>query len=156
MELFGGAVTLDLPDGLLDASQIRQVPDNQEVFLSREDSSFSIIVEIVEPPSEPVAEDSLAAYYFQDLAEETDSAFTVSDQGRDHNINGTLVWISGHLQCMNLKETRQSSCFMTVIVLNEVSAHILITWNNCKLSCEQILTHCRSWSVKDWSLFATK
>ncbi|CDR40202.1 CYFA0S04e05798g1_1 [Cyberlindnera fabianii] len=32
-ELWGGAITTNIPDGLVDASQFRQVPDTQEVFL---------------------------------------------------------------------------------------------------------------------------
>jgi hypothetical protein len=32
--LYGGAITVDIPQGFLDASTIRPVPDNQEVFTS--------------------------------------------------------------------------------------------------------------------------
>ncbi|KAK9447825.1 uncharacterized protein V1518DRAFT_420529 [Limtongia smithiae] len=49
--LFGGAITIDLPDGFLDASTFRQVPDNQEVFVSQDSSETndtSIIIELVE------------------------------------------------------------------------------------------------------------
>ncbi|KAI8622709.1 hypothetical protein BC830DRAFT_1052748, partial [Chytriomyces sp. MP71] len=45
--LFGGAISLLLPNGYVDASQLRQVPDNQEVFVSSTDNS-SIIVELLE------------------------------------------------------------------------------------------------------------
>lgn len=37
--LYGGAITISLPKGLLDASDIRQVPDTQEVFLCSSESS---------------------------------------------------------------------------------------------------------------------
>ena len=32
--LYGGAITVSLPSTLIDASDVRQVPDHQEVFLS--------------------------------------------------------------------------------------------------------------------------
>ncbi|CAH7675244.1 hypothetical protein PPACK8108_LOCUS10229 [Phakopsora pachyrhizi] len=42
--IFGGAITVDLPSGMIDASNLRQVPDQQEVFLSP-NSDLSIIIE---------------------------------------------------------------------------------------------------------------
>ncbi|KAK5057552.1 hypothetical protein LTR84_011552 [Exophiala bonariae] len=44
-ELYGGAITVELPTDLIDSSDIRQIPDHQEVFLSRE-TLTSIIIEI--------------------------------------------------------------------------------------------------------------
>ncbi|RPD65918.1 Mog1p/PsbP-like protein [Lentinus tigrinus ALCF2SS1-6] len=46
-ELFGGSITTTLPTTLIDASNFRQVPDTQEVFISR-DSGVSIIVEVLQ------------------------------------------------------------------------------------------------------------
>jgi hypothetical protein len=62
-ELFGGAITANLPNGYLDArfvvqyaslkwtalmySDMRQIPDNQEVFLSS-NSETSVIFEILQ------------------------------------------------------------------------------------------------------------
>lgn len=56
-ELFGGAITTDIPSGLLDASELRQVPDTQEVFLNPTENTTdysqlnkddSIIVDLME------------------------------------------------------------------------------------------------------------
>lgn len=46
-DLYGGALSVSLPHGLIDTSDLRQVPDHQEVFLSRH-SLTSIIFEINE------------------------------------------------------------------------------------------------------------
>jgi len=46
-ELFGGAITTDIPEMFIDASRLRQVPDNQEVFLSPVDD-VTFIIEILE------------------------------------------------------------------------------------------------------------
>ncbi|KAI0505361.1 Mog1p/PsbP-like protein [Xylaria bambusicola] len=45
--LFGGALVCDLPTNFADVSQLRQVPDNQEVYIDK-DGFTSIIIEINE------------------------------------------------------------------------------------------------------------
>ena len=45
--LFGGAITVSLDGDYLDASDMRQVPDNQEVLLSRT-TNVSVIVEVLQ------------------------------------------------------------------------------------------------------------
>lgn len=45
--LFDGALSSDIPEQFADVSQIRQVPDNQEVFIDK-DGFTSIIIEITE------------------------------------------------------------------------------------------------------------
>jgi len=46
-ELYGGAIVVALPDDVVDASDLRQIPDHQEVFL-RQKTLTSIIFEINE------------------------------------------------------------------------------------------------------------
>ncbi|KAJ9659411.1 hypothetical protein H2198_003140 [Neophaeococcomyces mojaviensis] len=46
-DLYGGAMTVSLPTDLVDASNLRQIPDHQEVFL-RKNALTSIIFEINE------------------------------------------------------------------------------------------------------------
>ncbi|KAI0803453.1 Mog1p/PsbP-like protein [Xylaria sp. FL0064] len=54
--LFGGALVCDLPTNFADVSQLRQVPDNQEVYIDK-DGFTSIIIEI----NERVGEDGSSA-----------------------------------------------------------------------------------------------
>jgi hypothetical protein len=49
-KLYGGAIEALIPAHVQDASQFRQIPDNQEVFVSS-DSDDSIIIELLEPAS---------------------------------------------------------------------------------------------------------
>ena len=46
-DLFGGAIQAPIPGEYRDVAQLRQVPDNQEVFVA-EDSDDSVIVELLE------------------------------------------------------------------------------------------------------------
>ena len=66
-ELFGGAITCDLPPQFRDVSRFRQVPDNQEVFVDK-DSDMSIIFEVLEHDEE-ITDDAAALHYFEDLAD---------------------------------------------------------------------------------------
>lgn len=45
--LFGGALNVDIPDNFADVSKLRQVPDNQEVYIDK-DGFTSVIFEICE------------------------------------------------------------------------------------------------------------
>ncbi|WOO81538.1 Ran guanine nucleotide release factor [Vanrija pseudolonga] len=68
--LFGGAIAFAVPTSYHDASDMRQVPDTQEVFLSHE-SDTSVIVEILQSPTEGDAGRDLyaaAKFHFDSIA----------------------------------------------------------------------------------------
>lgn len=68
--LFGGAISLTLDGHYLDASLVRQVPDNQEVLLSR-DSNVSVILEVLQcvaQETEARAMEQGVRYHFDSLA----------------------------------------------------------------------------------------
>jgi len=70
-EFFGGAITAELPDGLIDASDLRQIPDTQEVLLSP-NSDVTYILEILQSVD---AEDLSEAirFHFDSLAHDNDA-----------------------------------------------------------------------------------
>ncbi|GAA5822053.1 hypothetical protein JCM3770_002263 [Rhodotorula araucariae] len=68
--LYGGAIAAAIPTAFLDASDLRQVPDTQEVFLAP-DSDLSLIVEVLELVREDGSADDLeraARFHFSSLA----------------------------------------------------------------------------------------
>lgn len=65
--LFGGAITLVLPNSFEDVSVIRQVPDHQEVYVDKL-SDMSMIVEIFSY-DETIPNERAALHYFDDLAQ---------------------------------------------------------------------------------------
>ena len=83
--LFGSALAASLPSTFTDVSEMRQVPDHQEVWLDSEGFT-SIVIEILERVEKP----DLAAlqYHLEDLAEE--------DWGE------MRVWKSGEVVCGKL------------------------------------------------------
>ncbi|KAF2758262.1 Mog1p/PsbP-like protein [Pseudovirgaria hyperparasitica] len=71
-DLYGGAITADLPSTYVDVSSFRQVPDHQEVYVDK-DGLTSVIFEIlnyVGPEIAATDEDALK-YHFEDIAEGT-------------------------------------------------------------------------------------
>jgi len=62
--LFGGAIVVELPEKFNDASMLRQIPDNQEVFVHK-DSDISIIIELLEMVDVPANE--MCKYHFNEL-----------------------------------------------------------------------------------------
>ncbi|CAL5226867.1 g9739 [Coccomyxa viridis] len=67
VQLWGGAAEIAVPKVMIDMSDIRPVPDNQEVYMNS-DSGQALVIEIVEPVKPPAGE-SIAAFCFQDLAQ---------------------------------------------------------------------------------------
>ncbi|KAF9466385.1 hypothetical protein BDZ94DRAFT_1251830 [Collybia nuda] len=77
-DLFGGAITALTPANLVDASDLRQIPNTQEVFMYP-DSSISIIVEILEKV-EPLHFNDAIRFHFDSLAHDnTAVSATVDD-----------------------------------------------------------------------------
>ncbi|KAI9670088.1 MAG: hypothetical protein M1829_004816 [Trizodia sp. TS-e1964] len=67
-ELFGGAIKADLPTGYLDVSDIRQVPDNQEIYLDRSGST-NIIFDITERVETTADDQAALVYHLEDIVE---------------------------------------------------------------------------------------
>ncbi|XP_063059428.1 ran guanine nucleotide release factor [Engraulis encrasicolus] len=64
--LFGGALSATIPHSAQDISELREIPDNQEVFAHRT-TDQSIIVELLEYQSQ-VDNEEAARYHFEDVA----------------------------------------------------------------------------------------
>jgi len=69
--LYGGAIAVKTVPDLIDASDIRQVPDNQEVFMYP-DSGVSIIVEILQMVEPAQSEDAIK-FHFASLAHDNNA-----------------------------------------------------------------------------------
>lgn len=69
--LFGGAFSAVLPADFQDVSELREIPDNQEVYAHCH-TDQSIIVELLEY-QEAVADASAARYHFEDVASANDA-----------------------------------------------------------------------------------
>ncbi|KAG2195452.1 hypothetical protein INT47_000417 [Mucor saturninus] len=73
-QLFGGAIVVPVKNTFLDASQFRQIPDNQEVFVDMT-TQQSLIFELLEQVEE--SNEAVAKYHFQQLAEDNEAAESI-------------------------------------------------------------------------------
>ncbi|KAF7728614.1 hypothetical protein EC973_005841 [Apophysomyces ossiformis] len=69
-ELFGGAIVAPINPTFVDASQFRQIPDNQEVFLDMQ-TQQSLIVELLEAVD--AQNEDIARYHFEQVASDNEA-----------------------------------------------------------------------------------
>ncbi|KAJ1919478.1 hypothetical protein H4219_001949 [Mycoemilia scoparia] len=150
-ELFGGAMSTELPSEMLDMSNFRQIPDNQEVFADTNDHSF--IVEIVEM-AENAGDQSIVEYHFKQLVQDNEAADynilereTVSEADKPvikspnpSNSSITISTLTGVQTIAKFNEATKSQdaynqvvIFMAVVRIPEHTADILLT-ANCPVS----------------------
>ena len=81
IELFGGALSASVPASFADVSDIRQVPDHQEVWLDR-NGFTSIVFEILERVEKPDVE--ALKYHLQDIVEEDEGEMRIWTSSEAH------------------------------------------------------------------------
>ena len=121
--LFGGAINTSIPSHFIDASEIRQVPDNQEVWLDPDDET-SLIVELLEPID---AEDGIDAH-FEVLAQDNEASSSRIILKTDvHSDLGPAHLLIGLQQAKKFNDESQVMVILGLIRLN--GADIVITLN---------------------------
>ncbi|KAK4960170.1 hypothetical protein LTR10_003061 [Elasticomyces elasticus] len=88
--LYGGAITCLLPSNFADVSDLRQVPDHQEVYLDK-DGYTSIVVDILARVEKENDQEALK-YHLKDLVQEDEGEVTTWDisevkMGKLHEID---------------------------------------------------------------------
>ncbi|KAF2121934.1 hypothetical protein BDV96DRAFT_134193 [Lophiotrema nucula] len=135
-ELYGGAITVDLPTAFGDVSQIRQVADHQEVYLDSNGYS-SVVFDILERVEKGSDEEALQ-YHFQDLIEGTDDSTNVLEQGgaRMAKIPNAPVYVLTYIQtppptteAPKRPTPDFTSIHLLLLRLKEQSTDIVITVN---------------------------
>ena len=132
--LFGGAARCDVPSNWIDASTLRDVPSNQEVFVN-ESGDTSVIIEILEY-QENVADSEAGKSFFSDIAE-ADAAInsqieSVPRLGEKEFLGTRAVTCSVHGTQVKGKTGPSAipsavAVYMTVIRALSFDADILIT-----------------------------
>eukprot|EP01097_Dermamoeba_algensis_P000882 TRINITY_DN1325_c0_g1_i1.p1 TRINITY_DN1325_c0_g1~~TRINITY_DN1325_c0_g1_i1.p1 ORF type:complete len:190 (-),score=32.51 TRINITY_DN1325_c0_g1_i1:31-600(-) len=180
VDLFGGAIKCELPAGWLDVSNIRQVPDNQEVYMSNTtkpgEEECSIIIELL-ALQDDVPNEQIGLFQFIELAKEEDESLIQDAILQQVEINKQLTtaqdlpqlsaqgvyasYLQGHLW---LSKTRSAvktrvQIYMVDIRLFSVTTDLLITLNYPETASPllppQAILHrlLASLKIEDWSLF---
>jgi hypothetical protein len=109
-ELFGGAITVDLPTRMVDVSDFRPVPDNQEVWTDA-DRDESVIVELLERVDVgPSDAEGAAAWFFRDLAAVNDASV---ESGLSRIVSTTRMTTKDALPSLNGPCEHASMCVGT-------------------------------------------
>eukprot|EP01089_Gocevia_fonbrunei_P012661 TRINITY_DN3055_c0_g1_i1.p1 TRINITY_DN3055_c0_g1~~TRINITY_DN3055_c0_g1_i1.p1 ORF type:complete len:197 (+),score=34.88 TRINITY_DN3055_c0_g1_i1:121-711(+) len=178
-DLFGGGMSVMLPRRFADVSELRQVPDNQEVFVDV-NTDQSIIIELL-ALEENVPNSESIKYFFDDLAESNDAkegATIIQTITLDENkvplfgkdIHKSALLGDQYVSKFNEQSKNKIQLYMANIRLPQVTTDILITLNtpvyistqsSSKVSVdataqnsEQVFMGIlKSIEVKSWSLF---
>ncbi|KAK2636235.1 hypothetical protein Ddye_031027 [Dipteronia dyeriana] len=136
--LFGGAIATIFPHRFEDVSNIRQVPDHQEVFVdpARDES---LIFELLDFKDD-VGDNGSAAWFLQDLATEQDAeGCTLLEQSgvveapglRYRNIPAVVTTAAGQMAISKGRQGREAQnivkVYLTNFRLKEVGTDVLVT-----------------------------
>ncbi|CAG8504106.1 9503_t:CDS:2 [Paraglomus brasilianum] len=139
--LFGGAISTYIPPNFIDVSDIRQVPDNQEVYADV-DTDQSIVVEILQLAQE-ASDDDAAKFHFDSLAHDNDAeGYSTMHQTiplTPSDVPGLLPtarmsFLTGQQQVAKFRENEPEArnlvnIFLAVFRLHEYETDIVITHN---------------------------
>ncbi|KAF2011711.1 Mog1p/PsbP-like protein [Aaosphaeria arxii CBS 175.79] len=131
--LYGGAITVDFPTGFGDASNIRQIPDHQEVWLDA-DGYSSIVVDILEYVNKTSDEEALQ-YHFHDLIDGTGDSTNMLEQASasmpktPNKPVYTLSFIQTPQPNPRKKEPEFVAIHLILLRLKEQATDIMVTVN---------------------------
>ncbi|KAL9096421.1 MAG: hypothetical protein Q9165_001418 [Trypethelium subeluteriae] len=138
IELFGGAIIADYPTTFIDVSDLRQVPDHQEVYIDA-NGLTSIVVDILERPSSEICKDDeeAALYHLKDITDDLDLTHTkvwAAGASRISKVPDAypVLSISATGPVSNLQNSAHQKCTSILLVLlrlEEKQTDIVITIN---------------------------
>lgn len=164
--LFGGALSAVLPHSITDVSELREIPDNQEVF-AHSHTDQSLIIELVEYQGQ-VADQDAARYHFEDIAGSNKAlepgAFEVTSvvplSKPDLSLSDcSSAWMLTGTQCVSKfnEEARNTvTLHLGLLRLPQFSTDVLITFNDPQSispdssSAAPSGTHSEPWTVQDF------
>lgn len=164
--LFGGALSAALPCSAKDISELREIPDNQEVF-AHPHTDQSMIVELVEYQGQ-VEDKDAAKYHFEDIASSNQAsesgAFEVTNvlplSKSDVSLSeSSTVWMLTGMQCVakfNEEARNMVTLHLGLFRLPQFSTDILVTFNDPQRidpdssSATSAETHREPWTVVDF------
>ncbi|KAM4548944.1 ran guanine nucleotide release factor isoform 1-T2 [Odontesthes bonariensis] len=164
--LFGGALSAVIPHSATDISELREIPDNQEVF-AHAHTDQSLIVELLEYQAQ-VSDQDAARYHFEDIA----GSNKASEPGA-FEVTGVVAFPKPELSLLEcscawmLTGTQRVSKFneeardnvtihLGLFRLPQFSTDVLITFNDPQLispdssSAFSVQTHREPWTVQEF------
>ncbi|ORX46477.1 Mog1p/PsbP-like protein [Hesseltinella vesiculosa] len=181
--LFGGAMSTTVKASYLDASQIRQIPDNQEVFIDM-NTQQSLIIELLEKVEH--LNEEAARFHFEQIAEHN-HASSYSIKSVEHEsvdvaaphlpLDTTVYFVRGmqNVAKFNEEAVNHVELVVAIVRLNKVDTDVIISLNvptqvaaessemkdinqieasSVQAIVQEIKLVVASLQVNDWGLFA--
>ncbi|KAI8099784.1 uncharacterized protein BX664DRAFT_322111 [Halteromyces radiatus] len=135
--LFGGSIYTIIKSSYIDASNLRQVPDNQEVFLDMR-TNQSLIIELLEKVEH--LNEEAAKFHFEQIAEHN-NATSYSIKGVEHvsidvaapklPLDTTVYFVRGiqNVAKFNEDAVNHVELVMAVVRLEKVQTDLIISLN---------------------------
>uniref|UniRef100_A0A673CAT0 Ran guanine nucleotide release factor n=1 Tax=Sphaeramia orbicularis TaxID=375764 RepID=A0A673CAT0_9TELE len=164
--LFGGALSAVIPPSATDISELREIPDNQEVF-AHAHTDQSLIVELVEYQAQ-VADHDAPRYHFEDIAGSNKAlepgayevASVVALPKAELSLSeSSSAWMLTGTQCVskfNEEAKNTVTLHLGLFRLPQVSTDILVTFNDPQAinpessSATAEETHTEPWTLLDF------
>ncbi|KAI8967012.1 hypothetical protein BDF20DRAFT_917963 [Mycotypha africana] len=137
--LFGGAIVAPVPKTFVDASQFRQIPDNQEVFVDM-NTQQSLIFELLEEVD--AHKNEIPKFHFQQLAEDneaTDATVISIEKLQPESVSSTISSERTEIYILQgeqkiAKFNEEGACntveiFLAVVRLTQVATDFVISIN---------------------------
>lgn len=147
LDLYGGAITSQFPAGLVDASNLRQIPDNQELFLTPSENTTdysqlnkndSIIVELMEKLDTTTDQEAILEH-FKEISQINASGNEwrlLSTQSVESSIDSAYISIGleparkwGRDESKGKDFTPTLVVILGLIRINKVETDLLVTYN---------------------------
>ncbi|XP_072254957.1 ran guanine nucleotide release factor [Pyxicephalus adspersus] len=138
--LFGGAFSAQLPPSVQDVSELREIPDNQEVF-AHVHTDQSVIIELLEY-QDGMSDPDAARYHFEDVATSNDA------QGKAEVVSVeplplaqlslsscSSAWaLTGHQLVSKFNEQAQNTVtiYMALFRMPQYSTDLLVTFKGLR------------------------
>ncbi|CAN3353080.1 hypothetical protein DICA3_E03774 [Diutina catenulata] len=169
MKLYGGAIELSVPSEAVDASQFREVPDTQEVYILPSSSGKlwdrSLIVDLLEMVTGD-SYDEIIATHICDITEENVKNRQLEDVAVPEIGTARVSYIHFSNERRDASEQGAPQGFVTMlglITLDKVTTDVLITLNipydggdpqaTVEANLAEFTRVVESFSVREWSLF---
>ncbi|KAI8340619.1 hypothetical protein BC941DRAFT_417711 [Chlamydoabsidia padenii] len=135
--LYGGAIYTAIKSSYVDASQIRQIPDNQEVFVDMQ-TQQSLIIELLEKVEQ--LDEDCAKFHFEQIAEHN-NATSYSIESIEHEsvdiaapklpLDTTIYFVRGiqNVAKFNEEAVNHVELVMAVVRLEKVETDLIISLN---------------------------
>lgn len=151
VDLYGGAVTTVLPEGIVDVSNIRQVPDTQEVFIIEDgEKDVSIIFDLLEQVSSSDVKEALRIH-IDDILESNDYTMLEERFLKTLNTNIYTCYVN----------TKNLTTLVSLIRLDKVQTDVVISMNANESDIDVVKDKyygifkaaCDNYNVRNWDLF---